>query len=69
MGKKIEKDIIRKEFGKYGTICICAFIFALSINLFIVPLGLYSSGVLGIAQILRSLIDDAAGSWIPHSVD
>ena len=52
MGKKIEKDIIRKEFGKYGTICICAFIFALSINLFIVPLGLYSSGVLGIAQIL-----------------
>ena len=32
MGKKIEKDIIRKEFGKYGTICICAFIFALSIN-------------------------------------
>ena len=38
-----------------------SFIFALGINLFVVPMQLYSSGVLGIAQIIRTLVESVIG--------
>ena len=44
------KDLFLLVFG--------TLIFVLGINLFIVPIGLYNGGVIGIAQILRTIITD-----------
>ncbi len=45
------------------------FIFAAGVNLFIVPIGLYSGGFLGIGQILRTLLVEYAGLPIPKNFD
>lgn len=42
-------------------ICIGTFVFALGINVFVVPLGLYSGGFLGTAQIIRTAIEKFTG--------
>lgn len=44
------------------------FIFAAGVNLFIVPLNLFSGGIIGIAQIIRTLLQDA-GLQLPSGVD
>lgn len=46
----------RKEIIKYSNMCIGGAIFALGLNLFIVPLNLYSGGLIGIAQIIRTIL-------------
>ena len=45
---------MKQEIKRYFFIVVGSFIFALGINLFVVPMQLYSSGVLGIAQIIRT---------------
>ena len=45
------KDILKK-------ILIGSFMFCYSVNVFIVPNNLYTGGVLGIAQLIRSIIID-----------
>ena len=47
-----------KEIKQYGIIIIGAFLFCLGVNLFISPLGLYNGGVVGISQIIRTIIVD-----------
>lgn len=42
---------------KYGNVIIGGVIFALGVNLFIVPLNLFSGGVIGFAQMLRSILN------------
>ena len=44
-------------------------IFAAGMNLFIVPLNLYSGGFLGIGQIVRTLLVDYAHVPIPSNID
>lgn len=52
------KDLFNKsDFLKGAYIFIGAFIYAIGMNVFIVPMGLYSSGVLGLAQILRTVFE------------
>ena len=52
------KDLLNKnEIMKSFYILIASAIYAVGMNGFIVPLGLYSSGVLGLAQILRTLTE------------
>ena len=61
-------DNTRKEnITKIITVIIGAFIFCFGINIFIVPVGLYNGGVVGISQIIRTVI----GTFIavPKSVD
>lgn len=54
MGKTKEK-----KFKQYGIIIIIgAFLFCLGVNLFISPLDLYNGGVVGISQIIRTIIVD-----------
>ena len=53
MGKTKEK-----KFKQYGIIIIGAFLFCLGVNLFISPLDLYNGGVVGISQIIRTIIVD-----------
>lgn len=40
----------------YAMIAAGAFLFSFGLNIFIVPLGLFSGGVVGIAQIIRSVL-------------
>ncbi len=56
------KDFFNKnDILKAFYILIAAVIYAIGMNVFIVPLGLYSSGVLGLAQILRTLSEQILG--------
>ena len=54
----------RLFFAVLGTL-----IFAAGMNLFIVPLNLYSGGFLGIGQIVRTLLVDYAHAPIPSNID
>ena len=36
--------------------CLGALIYALGVNLFVVPLGLFTGGLMGLCQLLRSLV-------------
>ena len=47
-----------KKIKQYGIIIIGAFLFCLGVNLFISPLGLYNGWVVGISQIIRTIIVD-----------
>ena len=49
-------DPVKKEIKRYIIVLFGAVIFSAGMNIFIVPLGLYSSGALGIAQILRTFL-------------
>lgn len=57
---KGQKDYTMKKkqslINIYGIIIVGSALFAGSVNIFIVPLGLYNGGGIGIAQILRSLL-------------
>ncbi|MEG0526289.1 MAG: YitT family protein [Longicatena sp.] len=49
-----------EEYIKYAYVIFGGFIFAAGVNLFIVPLNLYTGGVIGIAQIIRSVLSQYA---------
>lgn len=51
------KDWVKKEIKRYIMVFCGAVIFSAGMNMFIVPLDLYSSGALGIAQILRTFLN------------
>ncbi len=46
----------KNRFSQFGIVLIGTFLFAAGVNLFIVPVGLYNGGFVGIAQIIRTLI-------------
>lgn len=61
---------MRKAEGKnYAFIAAGSFLFAFGVNLFIVPLDLYSGGIIGIAQIIRTFLMDMAGLSLPQGLD
>lgn len=66
---EMTKPSVKKEARKYVTVVICAFTFSLCVNTFVVPMGLYNGGVLGIAQILRTLLERAAGGSVAGDTD
>lgn len=45
-----------KDFKQYICIIVGSALFAIAVNLLIVPMNLYSPGIIGIAQIIRTLI-------------
>ena len=57
----MSRAIVKKEAKRYALVIFGAFLFSVGMNCFIVPLNLYSSGVLGIAQIIRTLLQQSAG--------
>lgn len=50
----------KKELKKIVFAILGCFLFALGVNLFTVPIGLYSGGFIGIGQIVRTLLTDYA---------
>ena len=69
MIRGVDREVVKAEAKKYAIVCVSAFLFAVSVNMFIVPLGLYSSGVLGISQVTRSVLISLFGSSLPHHID
>ena len=67
MGMGVTKETVKHEALQYGKVIIGGAIFAAGVNLFIVPLSLYSCGVVGIAQIIRTILVEYAG--LSSSVD
>lgn len=47
---------MHSRWGRLGMAILGAFIYALGINLFVVPLGLITGGMVGLCQLLRSAI-------------
>lgn len=64
-----DKQNCYKEIKRCALIVFGSFLFALGMNYFIVPLKLYSSGVLGIAQIIRTLLYTVLGDRMPSGID
>ncbi len=46
-----------KKIKPYVIVILGSSLFALGVNLFIVPLNLYSSGLLGVSQVIRSIVN------------
>lgn len=61
--------LIREDLKNYGMVVAGNFLFAFGLNIFVVPLGLYSGGVIGFAQILRTLMVDTLGIAIPQGIE
>lgn len=59
----------KKEVQQFAGVILGGFLFALSVNLFIVPLDLYSGGIVGIAQILRTIMETIGSIQIPKQFD
>lgn len=61
--------INKRDIRDYAFVIGGTFLFSAGVNFFIVPLGLYSGGVIGIAQIIRTLFVDQIGVQIPGGID
>jgi len=49
--KALENRWLRIVIGVFATFC-----YALGVNFFIVPMNLYSSGLLGMCQVIRTVL-------------
>lgn len=52
----IKELFSKKELGRTLGAILGTLIFAVGVNLFIVPAGVYSSGIMGICQVLRTIL-------------
>lgn len=52
----MKKDLIVYETKRALMCVVAAFVYAMGVNLFIVPAGLYSGGVMGISQVIRTVL-------------
>lgn len=57
----MKREILLYEIKRTLVCVAAAFLYALGVNLFIVPAGLYSGGVMGISQVIRTLLSRFAG--------
>jgi uncharacterized membrane-anchored protein YitT (DUF2179 family) len=58
--KKI-KELLNWSYKDFIKMFIGSFMFCIAVNIFIVPNNLYTGGILGIAQLIRSIIVDVVG--------
>lgn len=57
----MKKELLLYEV-KRTLICVAAaFVYAMGVNLFIVPAGLYSGGVMGFSQVIRTVLSRYLG--------
>ena len=61
MTQTLPAAVRAKELRRFGTALLGTCIYALGMNLFIVPAALYSGGILGISQIIRTLLTRELG--------
>ena len=53
--------VLHNRWPRVGAALFGSLLLALAINLFIVPQHLYSSGLLGLCQVIRTLLDTRLG--------
>lgn len=58
---------LQNRWARVGIAVFATFLYALGVNLFIVPMGLYSGGVVGLSQVIRTLL--AQRLTLPAGVD
>jgi len=63
MKEMINKTAVLEEGRKTLISIFGAFLYAMGINFFIVPAGLYNGGVMGICQVIRTLLVDYLGMY------
>lgn len=51
-----DKKSIRREAVRISVLLLASFVYSVGVNFFIVPAGLYTGGLLGCAQLLRSFM-------------
>jgi len=66
---KRENNKLREALNEYMRIIAGCLLFALSVNLFVVPSGIYNGGVYGLAQIIRTVLIRYTELNIPTSFD
>ena len=64
----ILKKIFKWDIKKFSMATVGEILFCLGLNLFIVPMELYTGGILGISQLLRTLIKDYLIFSFTHSL-
>lgn len=47
---------LQNRWSRFGIAIFATFVYAVGVNCFIVPMGLYSSGILGMCQVIRTLL-------------
>lgn len=50
------QSVMKTGWGRIGLAVLGAFIYSLGVNMFLVPLGIFTGGLMGACQLLRSLI-------------
>ena len=58
---------LQNKWARVLIAVFATFLYALGVNLFVVPMGLYSGGVVGLSQIIRTLLAQAVE--LPAGVD
>lgn len=53
---KVERNVVIYESKRLAIAVFGTFLYALGMNLFVVPLGLYTGGIMGICQLIRTLL-------------
>ncbi len=61
--------MIASDSKNYVLIGFGSFLFAFGVNFFIVPLTLYSGGIIGMAQIVRTCLIEYAHTAVPQGLD
>ena len=57
----MKKEVLINESKKTLISVLAACVYAVGVNWFIVPAGLYSGGIMGLCQIIRTVLVDVAG--------
>ena len=58
---------LQNKWTRVAIAVVATLLYAVGVNLFIVPVGLYSGGVVGLSQVIRTLL--ARSVALPENVD
>lgn len=61
-------SVFKWNFNQLFKASLGIFIFCFALNIFIIPMGLYNGGILGLAQLMRTLIVDNLGVSIEFDI-
>lgn len=59
------KATMKKDWGRLLLAVLGSLIYALGVNIFMVPLGLYTGGLLGLGQLIRTIVVNTLGVMPP----
>lgn len=57
--KTVNEKTVKRETRRIGVLLLACLVYDFGINCFIVPAGLYTGGILGLAQLIRSFLEES----------